>query len=101
MENNPGIMDLVELHEFFDALARRTNFVAGSSIKEIATELGVQLPRLIDGCMLFPVPRSQVELTKTWCYMVCRNVPFLGWKCLMVCVTCTDEWGGGCSLTIY
>jgi hypothetical protein len=39
--------------------------------------------------------------TKTWCAMQCGEVPFLGFQCGMVCVTCTDEWGGGCQITIY
>lgn len=42
-----------------------------------------------------------VDKSKTWCFMQCGDVPFAGFKCFMVCATCTTEWGGGCQITIY
>src|SRR3990172_11993800 len=42
-----------------------------------------------------------VEKTKTWCALQCGEVPFLGFNCIMVCVTCTTEWGGGCQIRIF
>ena len=50
------------------------------------------------GPLVFDDP---VAKTKTWCAMQCGEVPFAGFKCVMVCLTCTTDWGGGCSITIY
>jgi hypothetical protein len=57
-----------------------------------------QMSKRIGG---YPQPDIPTDKTKTWCAMQCGDVPFAGFKCVMVCVTCTDEYGGGCALTIY
>jgi len=101
VETNPIITDLFDLREFFLALTKRQSFMAGPTVQELAHELGTEVPRILDGCLLFRVPRCGAELTQTHCYMACRDLPIVGWRCLMICVTCTTQFGGGCSITIY
>jgi len=47
------------------------------------------------------MPTEATEKTKTHCYMTCGDVPFDRFRCVMVCATCTDEFGGGCGLSVY
>lgn len=94
-----------------------------TSIESIAKIRNIGVPTLLKGCKVStPTPKDAVgfknvlaaifvkdkgkmpppiERTKTWCYMACGDVPFAGFRCIMVCVTCTTEWGGGCQISIY
>lgn len=46
-------------------------------------------------------PSTPIDKTKTWCHIQCNDIPFVGFQCWSVCVTCTTDWGGGCSLTVH
>lgn len=42
-----------------------------------------------------------VLLSKCHSWMVCADVPFLGFRCFLVQACCTTDWGGGCEIAVY
>ena len=68
-----------------------------SSVKHVA--LTQQMEKATKG----PIapPSDPTEKTKTWCALQCGDVPFVGFKCIMVCMTCSTDFGGGCSISIF
>lgn len=45
--------------------------------------------------------RPPIDKTMTSCWLKCGDVPFAGFQCIMICATCTDEFGGGCQISVY
>ena len=48
-----------------------------------------------------PKPNPDSPEARTRCYLQCADLPYFGFKCVMVCITCFEEWGGGCDITIF
>jgi len=118
---------LEELSSFFAELQQSGLNIDKVSSEDLAKKLEVKTPELLVGSTLNKVEKEDsskyshtfstlvpvlqetlaskdtlvAEMTKTKCYMSCGDVPFVGFRCIMVCATCTDEWGGGCRITVY
>jgi len=118
------LRDLNELGEFYHKLRHKgMNLGDGLSVEDVAKKLRRKVPHLLEGCKISTPKVSDlkkfkkklmvlsvkdkgkdpnvVERTKTWCALQCGEVPFAGFKCIMICVTCTTNWGGGCQITLY
>ena len=125
----PFLKQLSDLAAFFHKTRHRYEPIIqkkgvigwGTKAETIGKELNIGVPELIKGAWISTANAPDkrftnkmvlsvkdkgdnpgvIDRTKTYCYMACGDVLFNGFRCIMVCVTCTDEWGGGCGITVY
>lgn len=118
------LFPIVSLGNFYHAMRHSTleGDLKGVPAEVVAKQLNRTLPSLLEGTKItkvaqedalkfkdhftFQVPDvgenpGTVDRTQTWCHIQCGEYPVVGERCWSVCVTCTDEWGGGCSLTVH
>jgi hypothetical protein len=118
--------DVYDLARFFALLSQSHLRCLDGEIKAtiLAAELGLDVPHVLKGfavttplrdknfCYDKGLPPSQMstfihiagaqqKLTTSYHYVACGDVPVFGKKCIAVCITHTNEFGGGCLVFIH